>query len=130
MSNCQILKASVNVGGYSKEESIVGTWIDGKPIYRKVLTLTQSLANGASITIPHGISGIETIVSCFGTGYYAGYNYILPWTQGQNNTSINIVTKDGVIIDCRNTTWGDTIWTIILEYTKTTDPKNGGGLND
>ena len=29
---------------YSTEEQVIGTWIDGKPIYRKVMSLQSSTA--------------------------------------------------------------------------------------
>ena len=47
---------------YSTEEQVVGTWIDGKPIYRKVIDF-GALPNSTLKQVPHGISDIDAIVS-------------------------------------------------------------------
>lgn len=52
-------------GIYSTEETRTGqTWIDGQPIYRKVVR-TGRLA-GAIKTIAHGIAGMGTVVRLYG----------------------------------------------------------------
>ena len=48
---------------YSTDEQVVGTWIDGKPLYQKTLTTTTTIPTSASwvnITIPD--SNIETLI--------------------------------------------------------------------
>ena len=40
---------------YSTNESIVGIWIDGKPIYRKVLTKTNNTGRDTSLETPTNI---------------------------------------------------------------------------
>lgn len=50
---------------YSNKEEIIGTWIDGKPIYRKVLTypsITVTDTNLANGTIIGNISNIDTLI--------------------------------------------------------------------
>lgn len=45
-------------------EKIVGQWIDGKPVYQKVIELTQtSYTNGVRVNFPHSISDLGYIVS-------------------------------------------------------------------
>lgn len=54
---------------YSSEETIVGTWIDGKPIYRKVFqlgTVCSGISNHSWATVPHGIQDVETWVTLKG----------------------------------------------------------------
>ena len=48
---------------YSTTEHIIGTWIDGKPIYEKVITKTLTQNTGASIkAYPHNIPNVSEIV--------------------------------------------------------------------
>lgn len=51
---------------YSTEEQIVGTWVDGKPIYEKTLIFeNQYLANGFT-DLAHGISDIDIYIDLKG----------------------------------------------------------------
>jgi len=47
MVSCDGCGGASNV--YSTEETVCGTWIDGKPIYRKVITGTLAAESGISI---------------------------------------------------------------------------------
>lgn len=94
---------------YSTEETLTGgTWIDGKPIYRKVLTglsysFTGAAWNGTNIDM----AGVDTLINVrafnggtFQTGYY---------TRIVSNKLQVYVTSDA--------NWG---WNgpLVLEYTK------------
>lgn len=50
---------------YSTKEQVIGTWIDGKPIYRKVVSFTTGSSAG-DLDIPHGISNFEHIINAYG----------------------------------------------------------------
>lgn len=54
---------------YSTTEKIVGTWIDGRPIYQKTINDNSSHSFSANtITdIPYSISDLDQIISCWGT---------------------------------------------------------------
>ena len=106
---------------YSTDEQRIGTWIDGKPIYRKVID-TGSLPNTDIKTINHNISNIDNIISIHGWAYRSSDNVFLPLPHVANNTAISCYsTKNRIEI----TTYADrssfTVSYIILEYTKTTD---------
>ena len=49
---------------YSTDEHIIGTWIDGKPIYEKCIPLSNLI--GGDNTIQHNISNLEKVVSVGG----------------------------------------------------------------
>ena len=115
-------------GGYNTEEKLTGeTWIDGKPIYRKILVETPgALGEGGKwvqIKFNHGISNFDSIVNARGfikQAPSANYWYILPFSgaSGGNQTFISYVESSQVILET-NDNWGaDRIWYIILEYTK------------
>lgn len=100
---------------YSTEETLTGkTWIDGKPIYRKVWTgLSIGVASGSwqnlSLT---DIPSIDTLVKGLAirsvTGDKFVYNYVsFRWTNS--------------ILSYKSTNAESAMTDIIIEYTKTTD---------
>lgn len=112
---------------YSTTESVTGdTWIDGKPIYRKVIEF-GSLPNNVDKTVAHNISDLDTVVKmeCLAEGVISDIKqcYPMPTTSVSNITSQIQCYLSGANIDIRT---GSSVWTslnaiIILEYTKTTD---------
>ena len=94
---------------YSTEETLTGgTWIDGKPIYRKVLTGLSYSFTGASWNNTNiDMTGVDTLVNIIpfnGRTAQAGY-----YTKIASNKLQVYVTSDA--------NWG---WNgaLVLEYTK------------
>lgn len=102
---------------YSTEEQVIGTWIDGKPIYRLVFTTEQ-------IQYSYSHLNVDTIVNIDIKSYF---DDILFTTGRKNNDTdfytwfVNIHLKL-IAIDIGNTWLPNYNYSrIILEYTKTTD---------
>lgn len=113
------------VSDYSTEETNTGsTWINGKPIYRKVVSI-GSLPNNTAVTINHGISNIEYVVNSSLTWYDTTDNC---WWQDRRWDSTTVVITYNVN---PTTIWingGGVNWNrrtkdtyVTIEYTKTTD---------
>lgn len=117
---------------YSTEETRVGTWIDGKPIYRICLEEIKSLSNGTNtfdiplstdVDVLTNARFVETILA---NSVYT-IDVIYP-SYGHNNYAI---TRAVLIKDSSNVTLRIQIAdsasrsgvrnVIVLEYTKTTD---------
>lgn len=106
---------------YSTTETVCGTWIDGKPIYRKVLN-NISIIEGTAHTIETGITNIENLTKLEGIlnntnnsqyvvipAYYSPTIFISAnYKYDENRIYYDSATFSGTAI-------------IILEYTKTTD---------
>ena len=105
---------------YSTTERIIGTWIDGKPIYRKVI----DCGNLPNATTKDTATGLTNVIcqNIYGRAYnsVSGNTIPLPYNG----------TGDGYIVisynnnNARITTGSDrSSWTgyIVVEYTKTTD---------
>lgn len=45
---------------YSTNETVIGTWIDGKPLYRKTMEFSN-LSSGEN-NIPHGIANVDILM--------------------------------------------------------------------
>ena len=111
-----------NLDVYSTEEKIIGTWIDGRPVYQKTLNL-GSISGNSSIS--HGISNLDMVINSYGSFLQSGtYRQKLPKIVNGNNA------WSADFADFTNTSFslsiGSAIGTatkvfVILEYTKTTD---------
>lgn len=101
------------------EQATGGTWIDGKPIYRKVVDC-GALPNNNLSSIAHNVSNIGKILNLSG---YCNYNatYLnIPYAA--YNGEIISAYCDATHIRIRtNSDWSVYTAYVIIEYTKTTD---------
>ena len=105
------------VSNYSTEEKVIGTWIDDRPIYRKVLTGTTS--NTTDTTIDN-ITNLDKIISA--TGGILASNYINPiGIYTDNNNWITIFGHYDVVGLLYTDNYKNSEYYCIIEYTKTTD---------
>lgn len=110
---------------YSTNEIVIGRWIDGKPLYRKVLStvglpgatkksINYNITNPDKIWIAGGFAcSIVRIVTIPMVGYNGNLSEKLDvWVEKQENV-VKLYANGG---------WGND-WTfyIIINYTKTTD---------
>lgn len=112
---------------YSEDEQIIGTWIDGKPIYRKVVNI-GTLPNSTRKEIAHGISNLGQIVNFKGTFYNSNYSAQSTLPYVASNPSPNFFSYQiAMDIDSNNiivlTYYDYSVYTahVIIEYTKTID---------
>lgn len=121
---------------YSTDEKIVGIWIDGKPVYQKILTgkthatpkSTQYYSIGTTVDkfikvcgILHDgggywlqVDGVNLVSSSIGTSSVSGIKV----GAANNNVSSN---KNTVFATTDVSTWSNKDIYIIVQYTKTTD---------
>lgn len=117
----------ININGgtevYSTEETIIGKWIDGKPIYRRVLPISNldiSNSTWTQTNISINDNHIESVINGYG-GYIVDgvFRTVYPLLTSSNTDSFVYVAFQTP----RNAA-NDTCNLIILEYTKTTDALN------
>ena len=53
---------SGNLDVYLNEEQIVGTWIDGRPVYRKVVAVNFGTSSSTKKNTPHNISNLHLVI--------------------------------------------------------------------
>lgn len=111
---------------YSTEETRIGTWTDGKPLYRKCYEGIMDLKVENSATILDSNFTDKSIVSAYGqTITTANYQYAIPYSQYFSGGIIAIsFYKDpnGVLKIVHH--YSGTIsarFQVVVEYTKTTD---------
>ena len=116
-----------NSNSYSTNEiKTGGTWIDGKPIYRKVVTHTLSDALVGLVVIQHNIQNIETPIRvAFGKATVPGGSGSITIPAQYDSTTfvqLGAFSDTHVQLFAGSTNWTDMKEiTLCLEYTKTTD---------
>ena len=107
---------------YYIEETIIGTWIDGRPVYRKTLYIESASGNS---NISHGISNLDMITNAYGSFLQSGnYRQKLPKiVNGNAAWSADFVdfTDTAFSLSIGSSIGTATKISITLEYTKTTD---------
>lgn len=115
------------VNSYSETEVKTGdTWIDGRPIYRKVIKYHNDSTIGATgtvtnISIAHNISNFDMLIKPASL-IHKGYSTMMG--GGSSVTSMVAITYVGTenaTMTIVNDTWSSANWYITLEYIKTTD---------
>jgi microcystin-dependent protein len=111
------------VESYSTSEVKIGdTWIDGKPIYRKVIKITSGISTGTTITTNISDLNIDKCINIKGFTYSSTFGYVpIDFYNGSNYNYAHTGGGSGF----NNIYWridiGASEVYFILEYTKTTD---------
>ena len=116
---------------YSTDEQVIGTWIDGKPLYRKTITFTTTIKANETTSIAHNITNVKNIFIDFSTSFmeanigatnYLSYSFPLIGYESSTNDKVFCYSTITNIKFYSNGGWA-TNWTkhITLKYTKTTD---------
>lgn len=125
-SGCNILilqytkttDSAVEIGDdtdYSTTEKIVGTWIDGKPIWQKTWSVVKTVSSGASTTL-FTLSGVDTSIMVSSFVIENNNKFMLP----DSNCRIKIDSSGNVIANTSSgSSFSNATWYITLQYTKT-----------
>lgn len=117
-----------NKDDYSTEETDTGKhWIDGKPVYRKVLSgVSEIVGENSRAYIPTGVSDIDVVIALNVFAHPDNTGSVI-WFPGSTLAGV----QRGAYYNGNNN-WIDAYWvgdatkagitiTAIIEYTKTTD---------
>lgn len=108
-----------NLEQYSTNETKIGTWIDGKPLYRKVFVGTYADASIMQLNV-------DTLVNANGSAYISNSWRTFPFYIISNSKSyratLSLNTTNGAEIQLKEADAGVSRQVkLVLEYTKTTD---------
>lgn len=112
---------------YHQEETVIGTWIDGKPIYRQIITGTAP-TDGTSVVV---LDDVDWLVNSYASAsikysykeYPTYFNMPISYTEktmGQVQFD-KTYSKVRLYFGTANSEYGGNPYYAILEYTKTTD---------
>ena len=103
---------------YSTEEKVVGTWIDGKPIYEKTIIIQQYSTLNFNENVVKICDNYGKLIACHGTCIDGnGYEILLGPNWSDYNIGIQI--RNGYI--CFYNKYGTVDINVTVQYTKTTD---------
>ena len=115
---------------YSTTEQKIGTWINGKPIYRKVIDVPASSFTSTYVSTNHGISNLDTVISVKGNWYDSqgycwrsmpsSYHASSDWSSQILIKNSEVVFEIGSSASTRIQTKATNVY-VTIEYTKTTD---------
>lgn len=102
---------------YSTDEQIVGTWIDGKPVYEKTFQSTAPSAVN-TVSVIEDISSLNVDIPILLTGNVG--NAPINWRLDDNNEVICFVNsaKTGIAMKIANSLLIESICYLTLRYTK------------
>lgn len=109
---------------YSESEQVIGTWVNGKPLYEKILHVTAAITNG-STQVYHYISNLGDVISISGRCRYNSTSEMLPIPYVSSNS--NYFIQIGNVDSTKFTIYPGSGFTslndvyITLQYTKSTD---------
>ncbi len=114
-------------GVYSTSEIDTGmVWIDGRPIYRKVIRGTVNMTGNSTSRLAHGIQGLTSrweLIKYYGNMRLGGTlsnNHIkqaLPYVENVHQSGIMSIDETAVVIS-GSYPWGSSEISLVLEYVK------------
>ena len=106
---------------YRTTEKIVGTWIDGKPLYQKTVDC-GALPNNTEKTVAHNISNLKLMVNVWGVAQDSSkVGRLLPFVGTNTAGNIGVSTSTTHIYITTGADRTSYSAYITLQYTKTTD---------
>lgn len=105
------------------EEATGGTWIDGRPVYRRVLafTITQTNAFVEAASLIQGFGGFGAVIGVQGCVVRKTGGKIMPlmfWQASNNLNSVHFTDEGAMLV--YTTAAAD--FYVVVEYTKGSDP--------
>ncbi len=115
-------------GVYSTSEIDTGrVWIDGRPIYRKVVRGTVNMTGGSNTSnLPHGIQGLTSrweLIKYYGNMRLGGtlsnnpIKQALPYIESTHQSGVTSIDQTNITIS-GSYPWGSSEVSLVLEYVK------------
>lgn len=109
---------------YSTAEQEVGTWVTGKPLYRKVLQYS-SMPNNTTAVYAHNIANMDIVVR-FSCCWWDSTDGRFLMSPRIDSSTVNVrcsINKTNIVLEAIGTNWSTRTSdvNVIVEYTKTTD---------
>lgn len=106
---------------YSTDEQVVGTWIDGKPVYQKVVSVPSTSTAWGTIYTVENADYLNVLQARY---YYgaSGTEWIKMSMANGNDVLIIATNGNNIVMNAQGYTFGaNNPVEMIIQYTKTTD---------
>ena len=110
---------------YSTTEQVIGTWIDGKPLYEKVIDF-GTLPSNYIKSIDTGVSNIGLVTKVDGFAYSSSATINIPYIEANSSSTKQTIdiwhnTSSNKVEVNTNFNASSFYGFIVIQYTKTTD---------
>ncbi len=107
---------------FSTTEKVIGTWINGKPLYQKTITGTVTSVT-AQVAINIGVENVELVTKLEGFTLYGTADLMVPlnFYNNENLRSYAYASKGSVSLYYKSNDFLNKPIYITIQYTKTTD---------
>jgi len=111
---------------FSSDELVVGTWVNGKPLYQKTITTTAPTVATAGtyvvVTVPHNVSNVDTIFTpCAFVKDNSNIARMMPYTVNAGYQIKANPGRSGIQFTSAIKDFNGCTCYITIQYTKTTD---------
>lgn len=109
---------------YLTEEQRIGTWIDKKPLYRRIAIVNISSSSSGSQILSFSGWNVETIILDYGKSYHKLTNnntLNIDFFYSTSDWSRTYTNSNGVYFNYGSSLTAKGTMVLFLEYTKTTD---------
>ena len=109
---------------YSTTEHVIGTWIDGKPLYEKTVNIGALVNSNNWQRISHGINNIDKIIDVRAIAHIddSTMDFLpIPNYRVTSSYGVTFGVNETQISYINNWVTGDSYTYVTLQYTKTTD---------
>lgn len=127
IQSCNIDFTTLPDNKYSTDEQDTGQkWLDGRPIYRKVVRGTVNMTGGGTSNLAHGIQGLTSrweLIKYYGNMRLGGtlsnntVKQALPYVENTHQSGITSIDETTVTIS-GSYPWGNSEVSLVLEYVK------------
>ena len=129
VTNKDLAELSAKTAGYaySTEEQIIGKWIDGRNLYRKVFNIGNLNGSGGVTTRTHGITNFDRAIHLYGSArntetssrYTIGLPY--PETPGATDVYVSLQAHNTNVTVYHPNDFSRYSAVVVMEYIKTAD---------
>lgn len=106
---------------YSMDETRIGTWIDGKPLYRKVIQMTSPGSTNSEQSVYSLQNDINVIYLHAALNSSIGGLILLPYYVSASNQASLFVLYNTIYMQVGHSYFTNRPVTAVVYYTKTTD---------
>ena len=128
MLNTYLSELQVKLAGYeySRDEQVIGKWIDGRNLYRKVIMVGNIKPNATETTMPHGVENIDRVIHLYGsarnTNLDSRFTIGLPYPSVKSgNVAMSLQANDEKIMIYTSQTSTPYSAIVVMEYIKKSD---------
>lgn len=126
--NKYLSELQVKLAGYeySRDEQVIGKWIDGRNLYRKVIMVGNIKPNATETTMPHGVENIDRVIHLYGsarnTNLDSRFTIGLPYPSVKSgNVAMSLQANDEKIMIYTSQTSTPYSAIVVMEYIKKSD---------